>query len=59
LEIVLSVLLRGKKIRITLSDQKIDENNDGGVSFDEWLAFALSTYKTICAASLPKVNRNS
>jgi hypothetical protein len=25
------------------------------VSFDEWLAFALNTYKTICATALPKV----
>ena len=32
----------------------IDENNDGGVSFDEWLAFALSHYKT-AAEALPKV----
>jgi len=31
----------------------IDENNDGGVSFDEWLAFALSHYKT-AAEALPK-----
>ena len=33
----------------------IDENNDGGVSFDEWLAFALAQYKTIAATALPKV----
>ena len=24
---------------------KIDENNDGGISFDEWLGFALGHYK--------------
>lgn len=42
-----------KKVREELF-MKIDENNDGGVSFDEWLAFALGNYKTICATALPK-----
>merc|ERR1711962_1936175 len=26
--------------------KKIDENNDGGISFDEWLSFAIAHYKT-------------
>jgi len=33
--------------------KKIDENNDGGISFDEWLAFALQHYKE-STSSLPK-----
>jgi len=32
---------------------KIDENNDGGISFDEWLGFALGHYKEF-ASALPK-----
>jgi len=33
--------------------KKIDENNDGGISFDEWLAFALTHYRSVTSA-LPK-----
>lgn len=44
-----------KKVREELF-AKIDENGDGGVSFDEWLAFALAEYKSICASALPTVN---
>jgi len=33
--------------------KQIDENNDGGISFDEWLAFALKRYRGF-TASLPK-----
>merc|ERR1711915_536406 len=42
-----------KKVREEMF-KKIDENNDGGVSFDEWLNFALTQYKDICATALPK-----
>jgi len=42
-----------KKVREELF-KKIDDNNDGAVSFDEWLAFALSQYKDICATAIPK-----
>ena len=27
--------------------KKIDENEDGGISFDEWLAFALKHYRLV------------
>ena len=33
--------------------KKIDENNDGAVSFDEWLSFAISHYKSK-SSELPK-----
>jgi len=32
---------------------KIDENGDGAVSFEEWLAAALSNYQQLVASSLP------
>lgn len=34
--------------------QKIDENGDGAISFDEWLAFVLARYKGL-VASLPPI----
>ena len=33
-----------KQIKITWL-QKIDENGDGAISFDEWLAFVINKYK--------------
>jgi len=41
-----------KKVREDLF-KKIDQNDDGGISFDEWLAFALQHYREQ-TASLPK-----
>lgn len=34
--------------------KKIDENGDGAISFDEWLAFVVTKYKGL-AASLPAI----
>jgi len=41
-----------KKVREDLF-KKIDQNNDGGISFDEWLAFALDHYRSQ-TSGLPK-----
>jgi len=45
-----------KEVRSSLFKQ-IDENADGGISFDEWLSFALKHYRTF-SSSLPKTLDN-
>ena len=32
-------------IEYFLPQQKIDDNGDGAISFDEWLAFVINKYK--------------